>query len=372
MASPTPSEQEISKLQSELRELRKLKKDFDGRKAAKSKVQIFLMKLWAGPALSNSLEDWMRAKQEDDTGATISATANLMAAVFRRFMRVGFILILLAVIPMILIVWQNIIMERQNQSLINQIKAERTASSNQQVTEYLRLLLSSDDKQVKAAEGFLVSDLVNRDLAVERLAALLKSGDSDVQCSALTALNRIVGSSAELTLKDAIAPQTSERAVISDVQCGETEIGFEGMNFTGVDFGAITFSGVGFPKSNFKSADLSDVEFQDSNLRHTDFSESHLCKSKKSCVSFLETDLSYASLILTDRNKDVFKQGTILVGAQLKFDRPVPEAGRAEQTTTQNSSFQKFSRDSPIAKGVCYNASFSQCYALEKAKALGN
>ena len=337
MASPTPSEREISELKSELRELRKLKSDSESRKDAKSKLQIFLMKLWAGPALSKSLEAWMHAKEADDTGKTITATANLIAAVFRRFMRVGFILVLLAVIPMVLIVWQNIIMERQNQSLINQIKAERTASANQQVTEYLRLLLSSEPKEVAAAKGFLVSDLVNRDIAVERLGALLKSGDSDVQCPALNALTRVVETSPDLTLAKAIAPQSSERLIVSDLDCAD-------IDFTGVDFGPMTFRGVGFPNSTFRLSNLSGVEFQESNLRHSEFSEAKICADETGCASFLETDLSYASLTFTNRSKDVFKAGTILIGAQLKFDR-------ADPAKTTKLIVPKLPRENLIAEG---------------------
>jgi len=373
MSSPNLSDREISELQSELHELRKLRDGVENRTAAKSKVQIFLMKLWAGPELSKSLEAWMVAKQADDANKTITATANLLAAIFRRVMRVGFVFILVAIIPIVLIIWQNIIMERQNQSLIKQIVAERTASSNQQVTEYLRLLLSGDkdDKEVIAAQGFLVSDLVNRDLAIERLAVLLKSGDPNVQCPALSALTRIIGSSSELTLKDAIAPRNEARAFINDVQCGE-------IDFTGVDFGPITFSDIGFPVSNFKFSDLSEVEFEESNLRHSDFAEAYLCKDKRSCVGFLEgTDLSYSNLTLTNRNKGVFQKGMILTGAQLKFDYDfidaadrIKETGQAKQIKSKKLIVPTISRENIIASGVCYETSFSQCYLFHKAKAL--
>ena len=372
MASPDMSDQELSALKDELRELRKLKNSAENRSQAKSKLQIFLMKLWAGPALSKSLEAWMHAKQADDAGKTVTATANLIAAVFRRFMRVGFILILLAVIPMVLIVWQNIIMERQNQSLIKQIVAERTASSNQQVTEYLRLLLSSDEKETVAAQGFLVSDLVNRELAIERLAALLKSGNSNVQCPALSALTLIIGASSELTLKDVIAPRSDARAYLRDVQCGE-------MDFTGVDFGPITFSDIGFPVSSFKFSDLSEAEFQDSNLRHSDLSQAHLCKDKGSCVEFLEgTDLSYSNLTLRNQNKDVFQDGVVLKGAQMRFDFDLADntergedSGRTEQIKSSKLIVPTLPKGNIITSGVCYETSFSQCYLLHKARDLG-
>lgn len=371
MSSPNLSDREYAELQSELRELRKLKDGVESRTAAKSKVQIFLMKLWAGPELSESLEDWMIAKQSEDTNKTITATANLLAAIFRRVMRVGFVFILVAIIPIVLIIWQNIIMERQNQSLIKQIVAERTTSSNQQVTEYLRLLLSSDEKEAIAAQGFLVSDLVNRDIAIERLAALLKSGNSNVQCPALSALTRIIGSSSELTLKEAIAPRSDSRAIISDLQCGT-------INFAGVDFGPITFSDIGFPDSAFKSSDLSEVEFQDSNLRHSDLSEARLCKDKNRCVRFFEgTDLSYSSLTLTNRNKDVFQDGMILTGAQLKFDHDFVDVadsargtGQAKQIKSTKLIVPTIPRQNIIASGVCYETSFSQCYLFHKAKDL--
>lgn len=376
MAFLKKSKRDESDIESELRELRKFKQSVESRGAASSKAKVFLAKLWAGPALAKSIEAWMHAKQSNDPGQTITATANLIAAVFRRFMRVGFILILLAVIPMALIVWQNIIMERQNQSLINQIKAERAASSNQQVTEYLRLLLSSDDKEAKAAEGFLVSDVLNRDLAVERLAALLKAGNTDVQCSALRVLARIVASSPELTLQSAVSPQDDARTYVSDIRC-EGETGATNIDFTGVDFGPITFSGIGFPQSNFAAADLSDVEFQESNLRHSDLSETFLCANKARCVRFVETDLSHSNLIFSNQSKDVFKSGVILKGAQMRFDRDFldedkRETGDADAAQIKSSRLiiPEISQNSLIASGVCYESSYSQCFLYHKAKDL--
>ena len=314
----------------------------------------------------------MHVRELNDSGKTITATANLIAAILRRLMRVSFVFILLASIPIILIIWQNIIMERQNQSLIKQIEAQRAASSNQQVTEYLRLLLSSEAREVTAAKGFLVSDVVNRSIAVERLAALIKSGNSEVKCSALEAMNRILESTSDLTLKDALVPAGDERAIVRDLQC-------HGANFTGVDFGPITFLDVGFSHSIFKSADLSDVEFETGNLRHADFSESYLCQGDRQCVRFLnDTDLSYSKLIFSNQSQTVFEDEMILTGAQLTFDQAAADVrdgkksrlGR-KQVTSKASTIPKFSQDNIVASGVCYETSFSQYYLFHKARDLG-
>ena len=371
MAFLKKSKGNLSDMESELEELRKFKQGVESRSAAASNVRVFLAKLWAGPELSKSLEAWMVARGENDAGQTITATANLIAAILRRLMRVSLVFILLASIPIILIIWQNIIMERQNQSLIAQIKAERTSSSNQQVTEYLRLLLSDDEKQVAAAEGFLVSDLVNRDIAVDRLAALIKSGNSLVQCSAIKAITGILRSDSELTLKDVIAPDAPKRAVVNDLQC-------ENIDFSGVDFGALTFLDVGFSHSTFKFADLSEVEFETSNLRHADFSESHLCKTDRKCVRFLEdSDLSYAKLIFSNRSKAVFEDGMILTGAQLTFDPAATDAIEktktgfgTQQINRTASAIPTFSEKNIVTSGVCYESSFSQCYLFHKARDL--
>jgi len=124
---------------------------------------------------------------------------------------------------------------------------------------------------------------------------------------------------------------------------------------------------------------LSEVEFQDSNLRHSDFSEAFLCKDKNACVRFLEdTDLSYSSLTLTNRNKGVFKDGMVLKGAQLKFDHDmadeaqrIREGGRTEQIKAARLVVPTIPRENIIASGVCYETSFSQCYLFHKAKDLG-
>lgn len=371
MASSDTSKRDLNKLESELRDLRKFKDEVESGNQTKSKIPVFAMKVWMGPNLSRSIEEWMRVKRSSDPEKAISATANLLAALFRRIMRVSLFLVLMAIIPMFLIVWQNIIMERQNQSLISQIEAERTASSNQQVTEYLRLLLSNDKRQVAAAEGFLVSDLVNRDISVERLAALIKPGNSDVQCSALKALTRIIQYSSDLTLKDVIAPDTDKRAIVSDLQC-------ENIDFIGVNFGPITFIDVGFPHSTFASSNLSDVEFQDSNLRHSDFSKTYLCKDTNRCISFQDVDLSYANFTLTNRNKNVFHDDVILQGAQLKFDPQGLESAvdirtpdGVQQTKRSTLIVPKIPKENIIASGVCYETSYSQCYLFHKENDLG-
>ena len=369
MATPDTSQRNSAQLESELEALRKYKHQVENRNKTKSKAQIFFMKLWVGPDLSQSIEEWMTVKESNDPAKTVSATANLLAAVLRRFIRVSFVFIFVALIPIVLIIWQNIIMERQNQSLIAQIKAERTASSNQQVTEYLRLLLSSDARQVAAAEGFLVSDLVNRDIAVERLAALIKSGNSTVQCSALRALTGIIKYPSDTTLKEVIAPLESERTTISDLQC-------ENIDFTGVDFGPMTFIDVGFSHSKFTASDLSAVEFQRSNLRHSDFSETNLCTREGRCVKFQnEVDLSFASLTFTNRSKDVFPEKTILKGTQLKFDRDDFDGTKSTRAFGRAQSSKltipKLSKQNMIATGVCYETGFSQCYLYHKTKDLG-
>ena len=263
-------------------------------------------------------------------------------------------------------------MERQNQSLIKQIDAQRAATSNQQVTEYLRLLLSSEAREVTAAKGFLVSDVVNRGIAVERLAALIKSGNSEVQCAALDAMNRILESASDLTLKEMLAPAGDERAIVSDLQC-------PGTDFSGVDFGPLTFTDVGFSHSIFKSADLSEVEFETGNLRHADLAEAHLCKDNRQCVRFLlDTDLSYSKIIFSDRSKTVFEDGMILTGAQLTFDQAAADLtdrkkGRlgTKQVTSKAPIIPRFSKENIVASGVCYESSFSQCYLFHKARDLG-
>jgi uncharacterized protein YjbI with pentapeptide repeats len=372
MPAPDPRNPDLAKLQSELKDLRKFKHSVESRGAATSKVKIFLAKLWAGPELSKSLEAWINVKETGDSAQMVTATSNLIAAIFRRIFRVGFIFILFAIIPMLLIGLQIIVMERQNQSLIRQIQAERTASSNQQVTEYLRLLLSDSEKQVAAAEGFLASDIVNRDLAVERLAALIKSGNTKVQCSSLGAMSRILQASPDFTLSDALAPEENSAAVVRDLRCTNTD-------FSGVDFGSITFIDSGFPHSIFKSANLSKVEFQKSNLRHADLSEAFLCNAANHCVDFLEdTDLSYSNLTFSGRSQSIFENGMILTGAQMKFDvdRIAPVETKKglsgpKQISAATANPEKFPPKTLVSRGVCYESAFSQCYLYHKAKDLG-
>ena len=72
MALFKKSNSDDAALKAELRDLRKFKQDAEKRGAAKSKVKLFLMKIWAGPELSKSLEAWMTAKEENDSSQTLS------------------------------------------------------------------------------------------------------------------------------------------------------------------------------------------------------------------------------------------------------------------------------------------------------------
>lgn len=372
MALFKKSDSNLAELESELKDLRKFKRDVEKRGAASSKAKVLLMKLWAGPGLSKSLENWIRVKDTGDSGQTIPATANLVAALIRRLTRVSFVLLFLASIPIMLVFWQIIVMKQQNETFNRQVQAQTAASSNQQVTEYLRLLMSSDAKEVSAAKGLLASDLVNRDISVERLGALLNSGNSDVKCSALSALGRIVESAPDLTLQSALAPDSDDRLIMNDIQCHDTD-------FSGVDFGAVTFVGVGFSHSTFDLANLSQVEFQTSNLRHSDFSGAYLCAASNRCVSFLDdSDLSFSKIIFTSHSQDIFGGGMILRGAQLTFSRDahLPDQKKrgllgTKQVSAATPLPTKFARDNIVASGVCYETSFSQCYLYHKAKDLG-
>ena len=63
MAFLKKSNRNLTELEAELEDLRKFKKGVESRSAATSKVKVFLVKLWAGPELAKSLEEWMSVRE---------------------------------------------------------------------------------------------------------------------------------------------------------------------------------------------------------------------------------------------------------------------------------------------------------------------
>jgi len=234
-------------------------------------------------------------------------------------------------------------MKAQNQSLITQIEAQRNASSSQQVTEYIKLLLSDDEKESMAGQSFLVSDLVNRDLSVERLSSLVNSGQNPVQCPALNALNRVLAKdslnhepndvSAVMTLKDALAPKSPNRAYLNDLNC-------EGIDFSDVPMGGVAFIFSKLRNANFSFTDLADVWFDNSIVRHSDFSSAFLCDENERCAEFIKTDLSYSKFELSHVNKNIFSPSNTLRAAQLSFSTDLHEMVKNSLEAIKNSSFE--------------------------------
>ena len=287
-------------LHEELDELRKFKAEAEQMRSLKSKVSAYFMRIWFGPKLTKSIENWLKNKQSTST------TVNLLSAIVRRVIKVNIIIFAVALVPSGLLFWQNIIMKAQNNSLITQIEEQRAASSSQQVAEYLRLLFSSDKKQAIAAESLLVSDTLNKNISIERLATLVNSGQNEVRCLALNALNRILendNSSPKMTLRDAIAPSHPTSYDVKGNPLSGTNVYINGLhcnaaNFTGVSIGNISFYEANLPNAKFFASDLTGVRFTNSTLSHSDFSGAILCIRNQNCVSFVTTNLTHSKITL--------------------------------------------------------------------------
>jgi len=105
-------EDELAELRREVAELRPYRDIVKGQVVVGGKLAGLAAFLWLGPDLVRSLHNWMKARA---AGAPLPdvETAHVVAAVVRRVLRVGLVAVVLAVLPAVLLVWQNTLMREQ-------------------------------------------------------------------------------------------------------------------------------------------------------------------------------------------------------------------------------------------------------------------
>ena len=204
--------QELKDLRKEVKTLRRYRQIVRVQGKGLSVVGGLSTSLFLGPKLTLVITQWLEAKKTQDD-IPIEVTTNLMAALVRRFIRVGLFTATLALIPTALLLWQNLIMEKHHSALITQIEEQRLLAENQQITVYFSHLLSGERQEFWGAVSYFSSSESLTKEAVSRLSRMLLESEGKGACSSLEALARL---SPQSTLNNDIflsAPHNSHKVI---------------------------------------------------------------------------------------------------------------------------------------------------------------
>ena len=135
-------EAELVELRREVAELRRYRDLVKVQVVTGGKLAGLAAFLWLGPDLVRALHNWMKARA---AGAPLPEveTAHVVAAVVRRVLRVGLVAVSLAVLPVILLVWQNTLMREQ---LVEARKQNIELVRHQRKNDLKRSLAEAEDQ----------------------------------------------------------------------------------------------------------------------------------------------------------------------------------------------------------------------------------
>ena len=106
------STDELQRLRREVRKLKRYRRIVYGQLFLSEKIARLVTLLWFGPSLVQAIQDVLTAHKKG-TPLSDLETAQLIAAVIRRMLRIGLIAISLAILPVAVLVWQNTLMREQ-------------------------------------------------------------------------------------------------------------------------------------------------------------------------------------------------------------------------------------------------------------------
>ena len=320
MRDQDTKQQEMANLRKELRALRRYRRVVRAQGKVFSTIGGISSLVFLGPDLSVAVSQWLKAKSKSDDGDSINLTANLVAALIRRVVRVGLIAITLALIPTALLFWQNIIMRDQYSALITQIDEQRAQTENQQITSYFPLLLSGDRKQFWAAVSYFSSNETLASEAVSRLSRMLLESEGEGACSSLEALARL---SPPRSLDDGTPVRDVTRTLIPLIEFQEIPLGgieIRELECEGITLRQTGISQLSLRESNLRNSELSYVDvsgtsFENSDLRGAHFLFGTQWSSEEAgrSADFTDADLRYS--LFREEISNVILNGADLSGA---------------------------------------------------------
>ena len=276
--------------------------------------------VWAGPGLSTAFRNWIEASGSNVGKIPVAETADLLAAVIQRLIRVGLIAVLLALVPTFLLFWQNLIMKDQYAALIQQIEEQRRDGINQQVTQHFPLLLDGDRSRFWAAVSFFASNQSLTDEALKRLSRMLLEGEGGGACAALEAMARLApvgGLDDGMRVRDitaALIPYIEhQKPPLSGIEIRQLKCPRLRLRETGISL--LNLASSDLQQSEFGYVDIAGVSFQESDLRGARFLHGVQWMSSNAGRPVDMTDADLRSAFFEQEIHDVLLDGARLEGA---------------------------------------------------------
>ncbi len=320
MTDQDANQQEIAALRREVRALRRYRKMIRAQGKILSTLGGISTLVFLGPELSVAISNWLKSKKRDHDGIPLEHTANLIAALVRRVIRVGLIVITLALVPTALLLWQNLIMRDQYSALNRQIEEQRKQTEIQQITSYFPMLLSGDRTQFLAAVSYFSSSASITKEAISRLSRMLLESEGKGACSALEALARL---SPSRSLDDGMLVRDVTTTLMPLIEFQKVPLGgieireleCEGLRLRRTGISQLSLRRSNLRNSEFLYVDLSGTSFENSDLRGAQFLDGVQWSSEEAgrSADFTDADLRYS--FFRDEVSSIVLNGADLSGA---------------------------------------------------------
>lgn len=270
-------EEENKLLKEKLQNIQELSKQKTTRKR---RVLKYLGGLVAGPRLKKSIYQVVD-QYTTDKRLTKEASSEFLASLLSRIIRVGFITILFAVLPSILLFQQNILIAKQNKKIEVQNHLTEASRRSSQMFIMSDVLSDINTELVTRSNKKLSDPLVGRIIALSRSmkpyryiknGVLIDTPISPERGQLLISLCRSKINSAFFS--DEILQESdfteAELTASNLFSANLKDVTLDNSNLRDSDFVNINFSNASLKNCNFQNVDLTDSTLRNANLSNSD------------------------------------------------------------------------------------------------------
>jgi len=270
----------------------------------------FAVKLIAGLSLTTSARRWFKSLI-DQKRLDAEETADFVAAILRRMIRVGTVGLVISIIPFLLLIQQNFLLAQQNRQIQRQIDAQ-----------------SLDTRFARRAQLLetIYNPQINIRVRAEALKAYVEMERTELKAAGIQA--------GTINLSGAILAGAQLQGVhLENVDFSGANLrqaNFDGANLKNVSFRRAKLDGATFVEANLEDAklydaelpgaDLSQANLKNADLRNTNLQKAKLWETNVKGADFSNADLRQMVLFDTDWKKMKSIKGANISGINIRLD----------------------------------------------------
>jgi hypothetical protein len=303
------------------------------------------LRMTLGPSLNNALQAWL-SSYETYRSFPKQESIDVLTAVFQRIIRVGLFSALITILPTLLLIWQNMLLQAQlydqrfanyitRKSELTSILYETTCETSEPRGDYHQVPVSScppkanKRRRSEAARALLITEWLLGGSSPDLTGALLSE----------TWLPGIDLRKVKLYLTDfrsANLGGADFREALLD-NADFTGANLFGANFQKAGINDVSFVHANMPGTDFRSAKLLSIDFRNADLRGAWFNSVDFGSSDLRDANLESSHLAGANLTFTFYNDrttwpsqfDVTRSGAIkcaiILGPHLPSNKPIAE-----------------------------------------------